>query len=144
MRMLRLIILLLVVCTSQVQAAKKSEHLTTVFNLPADIYDVKGIGNWRKGEAAGQIRLVIARSNKRDEVFLQWVLWNDKGPEKVKTTLQIQEIQQEANFKITFIRRETVKGVRQLILGLENLYDKSAARAIIEINDVGRYTCLIR
>ncbi len=144
MRMLRLCLLALMVIASQVQAVKKNEHLTTVYNLPAAIYDVKGIGNWRKGEMAGQIRLVIARSNKRDEVFLQWVLWNDKGPETVKTTLQINEIQQEANFKTTFIRRETVKGVRQLILGLENLYDKSAARAIIEINDVGRYSCVIQ
>ncbi len=144
MPMLRLFMLLLVVCASQAQAAKESDHLTSVFNLSPDIYDVKGIGDWRKGEAAGQVRLVIARSNKRDEVFLQWVQWGDKGPEKVSATLPIKEIQQEANFKITFIRRETVAGVRQLVLGLKNLYDKSVARAIIEIEGVGRYRCIIR
>ncbi len=142
--MLRLILIMMLTVSSQAQAASSADGKVAAFNLPAAIYDVKGIGNWRKGEAAGQIRLIITRSNKRDDIFIQWVQWNDKGPESIKKTVQVQEIRKSANFKTTFIRRETVKGVRQLVLGLENLYDRSAARAVIQIEDVGRYTCFIQ
>jgi len=123
------------------QRAKESEHLTDVYKLPASIYDVKGMGNWKKGSKAGQIRLVIARSNKRDEVFLQWVQWNMKGPEKIASTLMVREIQDMANFKVIFIRRETIDGKRQIVLGLENMLDKTNLRAILDVTDVGYYTC---
>ncbi len=146
--MLRLILCLtlwfVILGAGQVQAAKKSTHLASVSQLSSSVYDVKGIGNWRKGDLSGQIRLVITRSNKRDEVFLQWVQWNDDGPQKVTKTVLVKEIMLEANFKTTFIRRETVEGGRQLILGLENLYDKSSARAIIQIEGIGRYSCHIQ
>ncbi len=148
MHMLRLILSLILwslICGSaHGQTIKKSMHSPLVTALPAAIYDVKGIGNWRKGEVGGQIRLVITRSKKRDEVFLQWVQWVDKEPKKVQKTVQVKEIQQEANFKTTFIRRETVGGVPQLILGLESLYDKSSSRAFIKIDGVGRYHCHIQ
>ena len=142
--MLRLILLIMLAVSNLAQSASPSDGKVAAFNLPAAIYDVKGIGNWRKGEAAGQIRLIITRSNKRDDIFIQWVQWSDKGPESIKKTVQVQEIRENANFKTTFIRREAVKGVRQLVLGLENLYDRSAARAVIQIEDVGRYSCFIQ
>lgn len=136
-----LIILLAISQLTFAQRAKDSQHVTDVYKLPAAIYDVKGMGNWKKGNKAGQVRLVIARSNKRDEVFLQWVQWDKKGPEKVASTIMVREIQDMANFKVTFIRRETINGKRQIVLGLENHYDKGQSRAILDVTDVGRYTC---
>jgi hypothetical protein len=148
MQMLRLIVCLtfwLFICAvGQAQTLKTSQHLASVSNLPSSIYDVKGIGNWEKGGLVGQIRLVIARANKHDEVFLQWIQWDDIGPEKIIKTVLVEEILQRANFKITFIRRETIEDERQLILGLENLYDGSSSRAFIKIEGVGRYRCHIQ
>ena len=123
------------------QKIKDSQHITDVYKLPASIYDVKGMGNWKKGNRAGQIRLVIARSKKRDEVFLQWVQWDIKGPSEVASTVMIREIQDMANFKITYIRRETINGKRQIALGLEDMHDKGTLKAIIDVTDVGYYTC---
>lgn len=110
------------------------------YNLGASIYDVKGMGNWKKGSRGGQIRLVITRMAKQDEVFLQWVQWNDKGPELVKSTVKIKEIEEKGRFKVDFIRRETVGHSRQILLGLENLYDKSLSRVVIQVQDLGVYT----
>jgi hypothetical protein len=110
-------------------------------NLGVSIYDVKGMGNWQKGSRGGQIRLIITRMAKQDEVFLQWVQWNDKGPELVKSTVAIKEIQEKGRYKVDFIRRETSGHTRHIVLGLENLYDKSSTRVIIEVQDLGLYTC---
>ena len=123
------------------QQGKKPQHLDQVYKLPAAIYDVKGMGKWKKGADTGQIRLVIARTNKRDEVYLQWVKWDKQGPNKVVSTVMVKEIQEAANFKTTFIRRETIDGSRQIVLGLENLYDKSSSRATLHVTGVGRYRC---
>ena len=123
------------------QQGKKPQHLEQVYKLPAAIYDVKGMGKWKKGTDTGQLRLVIARTNKRDEVYLQWVKWDKQGPNKVVSTVMVKEIQEAANFKTTFIRRETIEGHRQIVLGLENLYDKSSSRAILHVTGVGRYSC---
>lgn len=123
------------------QQGKDPKHLNDVYKLPAAIYDVKGIGQWKKGADTGQLRLVIARTNKRDEVYLQWVKWGKKGPEKVVSTVMVKEIQESANYKTTFIRRESINGNRQIVLGLENLHDKSTGRAILDVTGVGRYSC---
>lgn len=143
--MVRLITLfsLFVLCLPQVlaQQGKDPKHLNEVYKLPPAIYDVKGMGQWKKGKSAGQLRLVIARTNKRDEVYLQWVKWDAKGPKEVVSTVMVKEIQESANYKTTFIRRETIQGNRQIVLGLENLHDKSSSRAILEVTGVGRYSC---
>jgi hypothetical protein len=145
--MARFILILTLLLTwsalSYSQQAKDPEHLKDIYGLPASLYDVKGVGRWKKGNDSGQIRLVIARSNKRDEVYLQWVKWNKKGPEKVVSTIIVKEIQDSANYKITFIRTEGVGEKRRIVLGLENLYDKTSSRAEIEIINVGRYNCSI-
>lgn len=118
-----------------------SDTIDDVYKLSPFIYDVKGMGNWQKGSRGGQIRLVITRTQKRDEVFLQWVQWNEKGPELIKSTVAIKEIQQAGKFKVDFIRRETIGHARQIVLGLENLHDKSSSRAIIQVQDLGLYSC---
>lgn len=123
------------------QRLKNSEFLKSVMQLSPAIYDVKGMGNWKKGKQAGQIRLVIARSARQDEVFLQWVYWDAKGPHSIKSTVQVKEIEKMARYKVSFIRREASDGGRKIILGLENLYDKTTSRAIIEVQDVGLYHC---
>jgi len=64
-----------------------------------------------------------------------------KGPEKIASTLMVREIQDMANFKVIFIRRETIDGKRQIVLGLENMLDKTNLRAILDVTDVGYYTC---
>ncbi len=137
--MLRVLLLLLLSMVVNAQSMKNSEFLSSVYKLPAAIYDVKGMGNWKKGRDSGQIRLVITRTKRRDDVFLQWVQWNKKGPELVKSTVQVIEIQQMANFKTTFIRREAGKKNRQIVLGLENQHDKTLSRAIIQIDGIGLY-----
>ena len=137
--MLRVLLLLLLPMVVNAQSMKNSEFLSSVYKLPAAIYDVKGMGNWKKGRDSGQIRLVITRTKRRDDVFLQWVQWNKKGPELVKSTVQVIEIQQMANFKTTFIRREAGKKNRQIVLGLENQHDKTLSRAIIQIDGIGLY-----
>jgi hypothetical protein len=141
--MIRLILMYIVLLTGSSlvysQQGKDTEFLRDVYDLSASIYDIKGVGKWQKGSDYGQLRLVVARSNKRDEVYLQWVKWSRKGPLKVVSTVMIKEIQQSANFKTTFIRREIVEEKRQIVLGLENLHDKSSSRAVIEITGVGRY-----
>lgn len=124
-----------------VHAEKSSATVADVYKLSPAIYDVKGMGNWQKGSRGGQIRLVITRMEKQDEVFLQWVQWNDKGPETVKSTVAVKEIQQQGRFKVDFIRRETVGHTRKIVLGLENLYDKSSSRAVIQVQDLGVYSC---
>ncbi len=139
--MLRVLLWLLLPMVVNAQSMKNSEFLSSVYKLPAAIYDVKGMGKWKKGRDSGQIRLVITRTKRRDDVFLQWVQWNKKGPELVKSTVQITEIQQAANFKTTFIRRETGKKGRQMVLGLEDQHDKTLSRAIIQIEGVGLYHC---
>jgi len=136
---LRVLLLLLLSMVVNAQSMKNSEFLSSVYKLPAAIYDVKGMGNWKKGRDSGQIRLVITRTKRRDDVFLQWVQWNKKGPELVKSTVQVIEIQQMANFKTTFIRREAGKKNRQIVLGLENQHDKTLSRAIIQIDGIGLY-----
>jgi hypothetical protein len=141
--MLRIVLMVLFFYSMVVQAqpTKGSEHISTVYKLDPVIYDVKGMGNWKKGRQVGQVRLVITRTHRRDDVFLQWIQWNKKGPEKIKSTVQITEVQQMANFKTTFIRREKDKKHRQIVLGLENQHDKTLSRAIIQVQDVGLYTC---
>ncbi len=143
--MARFIIILTLLFTwsglSYSQKSKAPQHLDDIYKLPASLYDVKGVGPWKAGNDSGQLRLVIARTNKRDEVYLQWVKWNEKGPEKVVSTVMIKEIQASANYKTTFIRIKSMAGKRQVVLGLENLHDKSSSKAEIEIVGVGRYNC---
>jgi hypothetical protein len=143
--MARFIIILTLLFTwsglSYSQQSKAPLHLDDIYKLPASLYDVKGVGPWKAGNDSGQLRLVIARTNKRDEVYLQWVKWNEKGPEKVVSTVMIKEIQASANYKTTFIRIKSMAGKRQVVLGLENLHDKSSSKAEIEIIGVGRYNC---
>ena len=121
--------------------SKTTPYLKDVMALPAAIYDVKGMGKWQKGKEVGQIRLVITRNDKRDDVFIQWVSWDLNGPKQVKSTQFIKEILEEGNFKTTFIRRENNMDVRQITVGLENQHDKTHSRAVISIDDVGVYHC---
>ena len=123
------------------QRLKNSAYLKDAMQLSPAIYDVKGMGNWKKGKQAGQVRLVIARSARQDEIFLQWVSWDSKGPHSIKSTVQIKEIEKMGRYKVSFIRREASNGGRKIILGLENLHDKITSRAIIEVQDVGLYHC---
>lgn len=134
-----LVLMLSLALDAWAQRSKDPDHLKMVYKLAPAVYDVKGMGNWKKGREAGQIRLVIARTHKRDEVYLQWVKWDADGPVEVKSTVLINEIQDAANFKTTFIRRETIDGKRQIVLGLENHYDKMSSRIALEVLDVGRY-----
>lgn len=124
-----------------VHAEKGSSTVADVYKLSPAIYDVKGMGHWQKGSRGGQIRLVITRMEKQDEVFLQWVQWNEKGPEMVKSTIAVKEIKEQGRFKVDFIRRETVGHTRKIVLGLENLYDKTSIRAVIQVEDLGVYRC---
>lgn len=126
--------------SANVMAEKDSAAIDDVYKLSPAIYDVKGMGEWKVGSRFGQIRLVLTRSVKQDEAFLQWVQWNDKGPEKVRSTVVLKEIQQEGRFKVTFIRRESYDSKQHIILGLENLHDKSTSRAIINIENIGLYS----
>ena len=148
--MVRLISLVLVLisvfvvsASAQGQRLKNSEFLKDAMTLSPFIYDVKGMGNWKKGKQAGQIRLVIARSARQDEIFLQWVSWDDKGPHSIKSTVQVKEVEQRGRYKVSFIRREASNGGRKIILGLENLHDKITSRAVIEVQDVGLYHCTL-
>ncbi len=135
------VMLLCVSLGIEAQPAKGSEFISTVYKLDPVIYDVKGMGNWKKGRQSGQVRLVITRTSRRDDVFLQWIVWDKKGPKEIKSTVQISEIQQMANFKTTFIRREKGEKNRQIVLGLENQHDKTQSRVIIQVQNVGLYTC---
>lgn len=136
-----LIVVLLFAVSLCIQASEElSQGAKDVSTLGASVYDVKGMGNWKKGSRGGQIRLVITRMSKQDEVFLQWVQWNEKGPELVKSTVEIQEIRNKGRYKVDFIRRETTGHARHIVLGLENLHDKSSIRAIIQVQDLGLYT----
>ncbi|GAA6133658.1 hypothetical protein NBRC116188_04470 [Oceaniserpentilla sp. 4NH20-0058] len=138
-----LIFLLCLFLSISVQAKTESQTIEQVFRLSPVIYDVKGMGNWKTAKHSGQIRLVITRSDKQDEMFLQWVQWNEKGPELIKSTVAIKEIQQAGRFKVMFIRRESTNGQRKIILGLENLHDKLSTRAIIHVDGIGRYRCVL-
>lgn len=136
-----LLCLLLLSLPAHGVGTKTTEHLKAVMALPAVIYDIKGMGQWQKGKEVGQIRLVITRNDKRDDVFLQWVVWDQNGPKEVKSTQFIKEILEEGNFKTTFIRRENTMNERRITVGLENQYDKTQWRVIISIDDVGVYHC---
>ena len=57
----------------EAEPTKSSEFISTIYKLDPVIYDVKGMGNWKKGRQAGQVRLVITRTHRRDDVFLQWI-----------------------------------------------------------------------
>lgn len=139
MRML--VTLVLVILFSSAYAEKSKGTIDDVHQLSPVIYDVKGMGNWKKGSRSGQIRLVITRLQKQDEVFLQWVQWDAKGPELVKSTVAIKEIAQQGRFKVDFIRRESTGNQRKILLGLENLHDKSSSRVVIQVQDLGVYSC---
>ncbi len=118
--------------------------LKGVMDLSPAIYDVKGMGQWSMGSKSGQIRLVITRDSKRDQVFLQWVVWRDKQPHKVESTIGISELNQEDRYSITFIRREADDHGRQIVLGLEDRHTKEALRAFIRIKEMGLYQCHIK
>ena len=135
-----IIILCLFISHLVLASSEMSVGQSDVHKPGASIYDVKGMGNWKKGSRGGQVRLVITRMAKQDEVFLQWVQWNEKGPEKVKATAKIKEIEERGRFQVDFIRRETEGHSRQIVLGLENLHDKSSTRIVIQVQDLGIYT----
>lgn len=121
-----------------------NEGMKAVYDLPAHVYDVKGMGKWSMGTKSGQVRLVITRHKKRDEVYLQWVQWQDEQPTEVKSTISISEINETDRFLITFIRREVQDGVRQIVLGLEDKRTKEALKAEIQVKEMGLYQCQIK
>ncbi len=142
--MLRLLCVIFSLLPLMALASKESPFMADVYALSPAIYDIKSVGSWARGKKEGQVRLVITRSKKRDDVFLQWVSWDQKGPQKVESTIQVKEIRETANYKITYVRREKIEGKRQIVLGLENLYDKSVSRAMIQVIGVGMYGCLVK
>ncbi len=139
----RLLFIIILLMPALALASKESQFIKDVYGLSASIYDVKNVGNWAKGKKEGQVRLVITRSKKRDDIFLQWVSWDHKGPKKVESTIEVQEIRDMANFKLTYVRREKIEGKRQIVLGLENLYDKTPSKAMIQVTGVGEYRCYV-
>jgi len=118
--------------------------LKSVLDLTPSIYDVKGMGQWSMGSKSGQIRLVITRDSKRDQVFLQWVVWRDNQPFSVESTVGISELNREDRYSVTFIRREADDSGRQIVLGLEDRHTKEAMRAFIRIKEMGLYQCHIQ
>ncbi|WP_396586817.1 hypothetical protein [Bermanella sp. R86510] len=139
--------LLLIVASFFIYAnePKVNEDLNTVHALSPKIYDVKGMGEWQEGSRKGQVRLVITRTAKQDSVFIQWVQWGKSGPQEILYTTHVKEIKDAGRFKVTFIRREMVPNQEpRMVLGLENKYDKSMARAHIWLTEVGHYRCEVK
>lgn len=132
-------LLLWALANGPVQAEMKA-----AYDLAPAIYDVKGMGQWAMGSKSGQVRLVITRTKKRDEVYLQWVVWTEGEPSHVESTISVSEINNHERFNITFIRREVNEGVRQIVLGLEDRRTKEPLRAFIQVKEMGLYHCQIK
>lgn len=130
---------LLVLSSWSAQASLKA-----AYELTPSVYDVKGLGNWSMGSKAGQLRLVITRNKKRDEVYLQWVAWQDDAPFKVESTIGVTEINNDERYTITFIRREVSDGTRKIVLGLEDRRTKEQLRAFIQVKELGIYHCEVK
>ncbi len=123
--------------------SRKTPASNPVFKLAPEIYDVKGMGNWTSGNQSGQIRLVITRTNRRDEVYLQWVSWDDFGPKALITSVPVDEINLEAPYKTLYIRKETVRNEHSISLGLEDRHTKQIFKATIKTFGIGKYDCKI-
>ena len=93
-------VLLLLLASLSAQANMKA-----AYGLSPFVYDVKGMGQWSMGSKSGQVRLVITRDKKRDEVYLQWVAWDEGEPVHVESTIAVTEINRDDRYSITFIRR---------------------------------------
>jgi len=119
-------------------------NMKAAYGLSPFVYDVKGMGQWSMGSKSGQVRLVITRDKKRDEVFLQWVAWDEGEPVHVESTISVTEINKDDRYSITFIRREVNEGVRQIVLGLEDRRTKDVLRAFIQVKEMGLYHCQIK
>lgn len=119
-------------------------NMKAAYGLSPLVYDVKGMGQWSMGSKSGQVRLVITRDKKRDEVYLQWVAWNEGEPVHVESTIAVTEINKDDRYSITFIRREVNDGVRQIVLGLEDRRTKDVLRAFIQVKEMGLYHCQIK
>lgn len=132
-------VLLLLLASLSVQANMKA-----AYGLSPFVYDVKGMGQWSMGSKSGQVRLVITRDKKRDEVYLQWVAWDEGEPVHVESTIAVTEINRDDRYSITFIRREVNDGVRQIVLGLEDRRTKDVLRAFIQVKEMGLYHCQIK
>lgn len=133
--------LLALLATLFSQPSFGNEGMKSVYDLPANIYDVKGMGKWSLGSKSGQVRLVITRHKKRDEVYLQWVHWKDGQPASVESSISITEINNDERYLVTFIRREINDGQRQIVLGLEDKRTKDLMRAEIKVKEMGLYYC---
>lgn len=131
--------LLLLLASLSTQANMKA-----AYGLSPHVYDVKGMGQWSMGSKSGQVRLVITRDKKRDEVYLQWVAWDEGEPVHVESTIAVTEINRDDRYSITFIRREVNDGVRQIVLGLEDRRTKDVLRAFIQVKEMGLYHCQIK
>lgn len=132
-------VLLLLLASLSAQANMKA-----AYGLSPFVYDVKGMGQWSMGSKSGQVRLVITRDKKRDEVYLQWVAWDEGEPVHVESTIAVTEINRDDRYSITFIRREVNDGVRQIVLGLEDRRTKDVLRAFIQVKEMGLYHCQIK
>lgn len=114
-----------------------------VLSIGAHIYDVKGIGSWQNAHMMGQIRMVITRNSKRDDIYLQWVAWRDDTPKAIVASEAVEGINRDANYRVKAISSQIMQGKPQITLSLEDKYSKELLRGVIRIIDVGRFECQV-
>jgi hypothetical protein len=114
-----------------------------VLSIGAHIYDVKGIGSWQNAHMMGQIRMVITRNSKRDDIYLQWVAWRDDTPKAIVASEAVEGINRDANYRVKAISSQIMQGKPQITLSLEDKYSKEMLRGVIRIIDVGRFECQV-
>lgn len=114
-----------------------------VQSIGAHIYDVKGIGSWQRQGMSGQVRMIITRNSRRDDVYLQWVAWRDGSPKAIIASDAVSEINNDANYQVRAISSQILQGKPQITLSLEDKYSKEMLRGIIRVIDVGVFECQV-
>lgn len=117
--------------------------LSEVQAVGAHIYDVKGIGSWQRQGMSGQVRMVITRSSRRDDVYLQWVAWRDGSPRAIIASDAVVAINEDANYQVRAISSQIMQGKPVITLSLEDKYSKEMLRGVIRVLDVGGYECQV-
>ncbi|MCP5334968.1 MAG: hypothetical protein H7A08_04660 [Oceanospirillaceae bacterium] len=117
--------------------------LSEVQAVGAHIYDVKGIGSWQRQGMSGQVRMVITRSSRRDDVYLQWVAWRDGSPRAIIASDAVVAINEDANYQVRAISSQIMQGKPVITLSLEDKYSKEMLRGVIRVLDVGVYECQV-
>lgn len=117
--------------------------LSEVQAVGAHIYDVKGIGSWQRQGMSGQVRMVITRSSRRDDIYLQWVAWRDGSPRAIIASDAVVAINEDANYQVRAISSQIMQGKPVITLSLEDKYSKEMLRGVIRVLDVGVYECQV-